>query len=89
MPGDDELRKLSIFAADKEADFELFSSAENLVAPREKGKWIEFDLEGKVETNAIRLSPEFQGWGHQWGEVEFWVVDDGKFQTSIKWFIPQ
>ena len=37
-----------------------------------------------VFTRAIRLAPKFQGWGHQWGEVEFWVYDTGDFQADIE-----
>jgi len=27
-----------------------------------------------VRGRYFRLSPQFQGWGHQWGEVEFWEI---------------
>ena len=43
----------------------------------------EYDLEG-ISTRAIRLAPKFQGWGHQWGEVEFWVYDTGDFASEVE-----
>jgi hypothetical protein len=79
---DDELKLIQVFAADDELNFNLFSTIDELVGPVEQGKWVEFSLEG-VDTQAIRLLPQFQGWGHQWGELEIWVIDDGKFQADI------
>ena len=79
---DDELKLIQVYAADDELNFNLFSTIDELVGPVEQGKWVEFSLEG-VDTQAIRLLPQFQGWGHQWGELEIWVIDDGKFQADI------
>jgi hypothetical protein len=76
---DDELKSVEVMAADDELNFYYLKTLTEIVGPVEQGKWVEFALEG-IDTQAIRLSPQFQGWGHQWGEVEFWVVDDGKFQ---------
>ena len=36
-----------------------------------------------VSTQAIRLYPRYQGWGHQLGEVEFWVYDNGYFDAEV------
>ncbi|MDA0343857.1 MAG: hypothetical protein O3B07_06670, partial [Verrucomicrobia bacterium] len=84
---DDELKSVEVMAADDELNFYYLKTLTEIVGPVEQGKWVEFPLEG-IDTQAIRLSPQFQGWGHQWGEVEFWVVDDGKFQTDITGLSP-
>ena len=84
---DDELKSLEVMVADDELNFYYLKTLTDLLGTVEKGAWVEFPLEG-IDTQAIRLSPQFQGWGHQWGEVEFWVVDDGKFQTDITGLSP-
>ena len=33
----------------------------------------EIDLRA-VKARYFRLSPQYQGWGHLWGEVEFWEI---------------
>ena len=66
---DDELKLIQVYTADDELDFNLFSTVDELVGPVEQGKWVEFSLEG-VDTQAIRLLPQFQGWGHQWGNLK-------------------
>ena len=84
---DDELKLIQVYTADDELNFNLFDTVDELVGPVEQGKWIEFSLDG-VDTQAVRMLPQFQGWGHQWGEVEFWVIDDGKFQADISGLSP-
>ena len=80
------MKLVNIFSADDELNFDHYRTEQDLVGTVEQGKWLEFSLD-TVETQAIRLDPEFQGWGHQWG-VEFWVMDDGKFEDQITGLSP-
>ena len=79
---DDELKQIDAYIADDEMNFFHHKTVLDMFGPLERGKFIEFSLEG-VSTQGVRLVPQFQGWGHQWGEVEFWVYDDGKYESSI------
>ena len=45
----------------------------DFVTEKGKGAWAEIDLRS-VKARFFRLSPKFQGWGHLWGEVEFWEI---------------
>ncbi|MDG1173025.1 MAG: discoidin domain-containing protein, partial [Opitutales bacterium] len=79
---DDELKLIDVYVADDEMNFLHYETVNDFVGPLERGKFIEFSLEG-ISTQAVRLVPQFQGWGHQWGEVEFWVYDDGLYESDI------
>ena len=78
----DEFKEVEIWVADEEMNFSLLRVSPGGIGLREQGLFAEYDLEG-VSTRAIRLAPKFQGWGHQWGEVEFWVNDSGSFEARI------
>ena len=79
----DEFKEVEIWTADEEMNFSLYKTLPGGVGLREQGLFAEYDLQG-VQTRAIRLAPKFQGWGHQWGEVEFWVYDSGDFDAKIE-----
>ena len=81
----DEFKEVEILVADEEMNFSLLKTAPGVIGIRGQGVFAEYDLEG-VTTRAIRLAPKFQGWGHKWGEVEFWVYDTGDFQVDVTWF---
>jgi hypothetical protein len=66
----------------EQMNFSLWKTMPGPVKPKGIGVFIEYDLTG-VTTRAIRLAPKFQGWGHQWGEVEFWVHDPGDFEATV------
>ena len=78
----DELFEVEIWTADEQMNFSLWKTMPGPVKPKGIGVFIEYDLTG-VTTRAIRLAPKFQGWGHQWGEVEFWVHDPGDFEATV------
>ena len=76
----DEFKEVEIWVADEEMNFSLLKTEPGVIGIRGQGVFAEYELEG-VSTRAIRLAPKFQGWGHQWGEVEFWVYDTGRFSS--------
>ena len=78
----DELMEIEIWTADEEMGFSLWKTMPGPVKPKGIGVFVEYDMTG-VTTRAIRLAPKFQGWGHQWGEVEFWVHDPGDFEATV------
>ena len=50
-----------------------FNEYVGFMTEKGKGAWAEIDLRS-VKARFFRLSPKFQGWGHLWGEVEFWEI---------------
>jgi hypothetical protein len=70
---DDELKKVGVSVGLDGSSFHLFNEYGGIVAVTERGTWVEMDLQS-VCGRYFRLSPQFQGWGHQWGEVEFWEI---------------
>jgi hypothetical protein len=70
---EDELKSIDVEVSMDGEKFELFNRYGQIVALREKGTWVEMDLRA-VSARYFRLGPRFQGWGHHWGEVEFWEV---------------
>ena len=70
---DDELKKVGVSVGLDGSSFQLFNEYGGIVAVTERGTWVEMDLQS-VRGRYFRLSPQFQGWGHQWGEVEFWEI---------------
>jgi hypothetical protein len=70
---DDELKKVGVSVSLDGSTFHLFNEYGGIVAVTEQGTWVEMDLKS-VRGRFFRLSPQFQGWGHQWGEVEFWEI---------------
>ena len=77
-----ELKEVAVYVADEEMNFELLDTFEGGPGPVQQGKFAEFSMEG-INTQAIRLEPEYDGWGHMWGEVEFWVYDTGEFEAPV------
>ena len=77
-----ELKEVKVFIADEEMNFEHLDSFPGGPGPVQQGKYAEFSMDG-VTTQAIRLEPEYDGWGHMWGEVEFWVYDTGDFEAPV------
>jgi hypothetical protein len=72
---DDELKTVDVEVSLNGKDYSLFNRYGNIVTPRERGAWVEMDLRS-VRARYFRLTPRFQGWGHQWGEVEFWELSN-------------
>jgi len=72
---DDELKTIDVEASLNGEDYSLFNRYGNIISLRERGTWVEMDLRS-VRARYFRLTPRFQGWGHQWGEVEFWELSN-------------
>ena len=73
---------VAVWVADEEMNFELHDIFTGGYGPTEQGRFTDIPMDG-VSTQAIRLYPRYQGWGHQWGEVEFWVYDKGYFDAEV------
>ena len=69
----DELAEIKVEVSRDGERFLDFNEYEGFVAERGKGAWAEIDLRA-VKARYFRLSPKYQGWGHLWGEVEFWEI---------------
>ena len=50
-----------------------FNEYDGFITEKGKGVWAELDLRA-VNARYFRISPQFQGLGHLWGEVEFWEI---------------
>jgi len=72
---DDELKTIDVEVSLNGESYSLFNRYGNIVTSRERGTWVEMDL-SSVRARYFRLTPHFQGWGHQWGEVEFWELSN-------------
>jgi len=72
---DDELKTIDVEVSLNGEDYSLFNRYGNIISLRERGTWVEMDLRS-VRARYFRLTPRFQGWGHQWGEVEFWELSN-------------
>ena len=70
---EDELKTIDVEVSMDGENFELFNRYGQIVTLREKGTWVEMNLKA-VSAQYFQLAPQFQGWGHHWGEVEFWEV---------------
>ena len=55
-------------------NFLLFNEYNGFIAEKGKAAWAEVDLRA-VKSQFFRLTPQYQGWGNQWGEVEFWEIN--------------
>ena len=69
----DELVEVKVEVSRDGNNFVLFNEYEEFVTEKGKGAWAELDLRA-VNARYFRISPKFQGWGHLWGEVEFWEI---------------
>lgn len=70
---EDELKSIQVEVSLDGKRFLPFNEYGEIISVREKGVWVEMDLKA-VKGRYFRLSPQFQGWGHQWGEIEFWEL---------------
>jgi hypothetical protein len=70
---EDELKSVEVAVSMDGNHFHPFNEYGDIATLREKGTWVEMDLRA-VAGRYFRLRPQFQGWGHQWGEVEFWEL---------------
>ena len=70
---EDELKSIQVEVSLDGKRFLPFNKYGEIISVREKGVWVEMDLKA-VKGRYFRLSPQFQGWGHQWGEIEFWEL---------------
>lgn len=69
----DEFADVKVEVSRDGKQFVAFNEYEGFVTEKGKGAWAEVDLRA-VNARYFRLSPRFQGWGHLWGEVEFWEI---------------
>lgn len=69
----DELKEVKVEVSRDGNRFVDFNDYEGFSSERGKGAWAEIDLRA-VKARYFRLSPQYQGWGHLWGEVEFWEI---------------
>ena len=69
----DELKEVKVEVSNDGENYLEFNEYEGFQAEKGKGAWAEIDLKS-IKARYFRLSPKFQGWGHLWGEVEFWEV---------------
>ena len=69
----DELAQVKVEVSRDGVNYVDFNTYAGFVSERGEGAWAEMDLR-QVKARFFRLSPKFQGWGHLWGEVEFWGI---------------
>ena len=69
----DELAEVRVEVSRDGGNYLEFNEYVDFKTEKGKGAWAEIDLRS-VKARFFRLSPKFQGWGHLWGEVEFWEV---------------
>jgi hypothetical protein len=69
----DELAEVKVEVSRDGKEFLDFNEYEGFLTEKGKGAWAELDLRA-VNARYFRISPKFQGWGHLWGEVEFWEI---------------
>jgi len=71
---EDELMELKVEVSRDGQNFMLFNEYDGFIAEKGKAAWAEIDLRA-VKSQFFRLTPKYQGWGNQWGEVEFWEIN--------------
>lgn len=71
----DELMELKVEVSSDGENFILFNEYKGFVAEKGKAVWAEVDLRA-VKAQHFRITPKYQGWGNQWGEVEFWEINN-------------
>lgn len=69
----DELMEVKVEISRDGENFMLFNEYEGFVAEKGKAAWAQVDLKA-VKAQYFRITPKYQGWGNQWGEVEFWEI---------------
>ena len=83
MLGIGEMERLNISAGSHKLQtkigniLQLGTGGDSAAFVAEKGKaaWAEVDLRA-VKAQYFRITPNYQGWGNQWGEVEFWEINN-------------
>ena len=70
---DDELKSILVEVSLDGESYLPFNEYGEIASVRERGAWVEMDLQS-VRARYFRLTPKYQGWGHQWGEIEFWEL---------------
>ena len=71
---EDELMEVKVEVSRDGKNFMLFNEYEGFVAEKGKAAWAEVNLRA-VKAQYFRITPKYQGWGNQWGEVEFWEIN--------------
>ena len=71
----DELMEVKVEVSRDGEKYMLFNEYEGFVAEKGKSAWAEVDLRA-VKAQYFRIAPKYQGWGNQWGEVEFWEISN-------------
>ena len=71
----DELMELKVEVSRDGETFVLFNEYERFDAVKGKAVWAEVDLRA-VKARHFRITPKYRGWGNQWGEVEFWEINN-------------
>tara|TARA_B100001094_G_C18190308_1_gene806707 strand:+ start:3295 stop:3885 length:591 start_codon:yes stop_codon:yes gene_type:complete len=69
----DELSQVEVEVSRDGVNYVDFNTYAGFVGERSVGTWAEMDLQA-IKARYFRLTPNFQGWGNLWGEVEFWEV---------------
>ena len=69
----DELKSILVEVSLDGEKYLPFNEYGEIISVRERGAWVEMDLQS-VRARYFRLTPKYQGWGHQWGEIEFWEL---------------
>ena len=69
----DEFSEVKVEVSADGETFLEFNEYVGFVSSTAKGVWAEIDLQA-VKARYFRLSPKYRGWGHLWGEVEFWEI---------------
>ncbi|SVC25870.1 uncharacterized protein METZ01_LOCUS278724 [marine metagenome] len=67
----DELAQVKVEVSRDGVNYVDFNTYAGFVGERGSGIWAEMDLR-QIKARFFRLTPQFQGWGNLWGEVEFW-----------------
>lgn len=70
-----ELLKVKVEVSLDNQKFLTFNEYNGFVSEKSKGVWAEIDLKA-IKARYFRITPEYDGWGNQWGEVEFWEIAD-------------
>ena len=70
-----ELSKVKIEVSLDDKKYMLFNEYSGFVAEKSKGAWAEIDLKA-IKARHFKITPSYDGWGNQWGEVEFWEIVD-------------
>ena len=71
-----ELSKVKVEVSLDNQNFMLFNEYTGFLAEKGKATWAEIDLKA-IKARYFRVTPSYDGWGHQWGEVEFWEIPSG------------